>query len=308
MTYTNSVRSGSSRVTPLDVSAQSNRCCLAELVLRGDLRGAHRTFHVLLTIDAGIEALVLEEAEFAPRLVVGGAAVGVVEHQARMAGDQGAEVREAAPHHARGSRLALEAILLDRASRFVAAIRQRAHLAAAQVSRLRERAGEQVPDALAEDRVVAAHGERRRAVRRRGGGGRRPGVAELVDEEVLVAPASRLMPCRFPSERMHRGQVALGADVADPLAAGGERRRGRRCRSRPRCSRPSWTRLYCRIAGNSRVLISTCAPLKSPCWSGVKVLEVVIVSRRPDGNRSSGTVRFSGSGLGTRVPLSGVVV
>ena len=63
-----------------------------------------------------------------------------------------------------------------------------------------------------------------------------------------------------------------------------------------------------RVLGNSRVLMSTSAPLKSPCRSGVKVLLVVMVCSRPAGNMSSGTTRRSGSGLGTRAPLSELVV
>ena len=64
----------------------------------------------------------------------------------------------------------------------------------------------------------------------------------------------------------------------------------------------------CRLAGNSRVLMSTCAPLKSPCRSGVNVLEVVIDWMMPLGKRSSGTTLRSGSGLGMRAPLSDAVV
>jgi hypothetical protein len=54
--------------------------------------------------------------------------------------------------------------------------------------------------------------------------------------------------------------------------------------------------------------MSTCAPLKSPCWSGVNVFEVVIDCSSPAGKRSSGTTFRSGSGLGMRDPLSDVVV
>ncbi len=61
-------------------------------------------------------------------------------------------------------------------------------------------------------------------------------------------------------------------------------------------------------SGNSRVLRFTDAPLKSPDWSGVKVLDVVIDSSRLDGKRSNGTTLRSGSGLGTRAPFSAVVV
>ena len=63
-----------------------------------------------------------------------------------------------------------------------------------------------------------------------------------------------------------------------------------------------------RWAGNSRVLMLTCAPEKSPGWSGVNVFEVVTPSRRAAGKRSNGTTFFSGSGLGMRAPLSEAVV
>jgi hypothetical protein len=54
--------------------------------------------------------------------------------------------------------------------------------------------------------------------------------------------------------------------------------------------------------------MSTRAPLKSPGWSGVNVLAVVMLSMSADGKRSSGTTLRSGSGLGTRAPLSDVCV
>jgi hypothetical protein len=54
--------------------------------------------------------------------------------------------------------------------------------------------------------------------------------------------------------------------------------------------------------------MSTCAPAKSPGKSGVKVFEVVIVWSSDAGKRSSGTTFRSGSGLGSRAPLSAVVV
>ena len=60
--------------------------------------------------------------------------------------------------------------------------------------------------------------------------------------------------------------------------------------------------------GASRVRMFTCAPLKSPGWSGVKVLLVVMACSSPEGNRSSGTTLRSGSGLGMRAPFSEVVV
>ena len=63
-----------------------------------------------------------------------------------------------------------------------------------------------------------------------------------------------------------------------------------------------------RWVGNSRVWISTCAPEKSPGWSGVNVFTVVIVCNSPAGNRSSGTTFFSGSGLGMRAPFREVCV
>jgi hypothetical protein len=63
-----------------------------------------------------------------------------------------------------------------------------------------------------------------------------------------------------------------------------------------------------RRAGNSRVRMSTCAPEKSPDRSGVNVFDVVMVWSSPVGKRSSGTTLRSGSGLGSRAPLSEVVV
>ena len=66
--------------------------------------------------------------------------------------------------------------------------------------------------------------------------------------------------------------------------------------------------VICRSAGNSRVLMLTSAPEKSPERSGVKVLLVEIPSSRPAGKRSSGTTFRSGSVLGIRAPLSDVVV
>src|SRR3954469_24306549 len=63
-----------------------------------------------------------------------------------------------------------------------------------------------------------------------------------------------------------------------------------------------------RVAGNSFVLMSIRAPLKSPCRSGENVFDAVIVCTSPAGNMSSGTTRFSGSGLGMREPLSELVV
>ena len=63
-----------------------------------------------------------------------------------------------------------------------------------------------------------------------------------------------------------------------------------------------------RFAGNSRVVMSTDAPVKSPGWSGVNVLLVVTLCSSADGNRSSGTTLRSGSGLGMRAPFSDVVV
>src|SRR5262245_41496504 len=63
-----------------------------------------------------------------------------------------------------------------------------------------------------------------------------------------------------------------------------------------------------RPAGNSRVFRFTCAPLKSPGCSGVNDLEVVMVSSKDDGNRSSGTTFRSGSGLGIRALFNDVVV
>jgi hypothetical protein len=63
-----------------------------------------------------------------------------------------------------------------------------------------------------------------------------------------------------------------------------------------------------RCVGYSRVRMSTCAPLKSPCMSGVNVLAVVIDCSSPAGNRSSGTIFRSGSGLGTWLPLRDVLV
>ena len=53
---------------------------------------------------------------------------------------------------------------------------------------------------------------------------------------------------------------------------------------------------------------STCAPEKSPAWSGVNVFDVVTDCSSAVGNMSSGTTRRSGSGLGSRAPLSEVVV
>src|SRR5690606_41293736 len=54
---------------------------------------------------------------------------------------------------------------------------------------------------------------------------------------------------------------------------------------------------------NSRVLMSTEAPEKSPGWSGVKGLDVVIAESSEDGKGSGGTTSRSGSADRIRPPL-----
>ena len=58
--------------------------------------------------------------------------------------------------------------------------------------------------------------------------------------------------------------------------------------------------------GNDRVWMSTMPPEKSPGWSGVNVLIVVMLSRKSLGNRSNWTLRRSGSAVGRAAPLSWV--
>ncbi len=58
------------------------------------------------------------------------------------------------------------------------------------------------------------------------------------------------------------------------------------------------------FVGNSLVDRSTEPPLKLPGLSGVNVLDVTTSSSSPPGNRSSGTSRFSGSGLGSGAPFN----
>ena len=67
-------------------------------------------------------------------------------------------------------------------------------------------------------------------------------------------------------------------------------------------------KMYVRRSGNSRVSMSTEAPEKSPAKSGVNVLVVLMDCSSADGKMSSGTKRFSGSGLGSRAPFRLVTV
>ncbi len=76
------------------------------------------------------------------------------------------------------------------------------------------------------------------------------------------------------------------------------------------CDPPPTERLNSetRSFGNSFVVTSTEPPAKSPGLSGVAVLLTTIDSSNDDGNRSSGTIFFSGSGLGSSTPLSSVLL
>src|SRR4029450_10936048 len=123
----------------------------------------------------------------------------------------------------------------------------------------------------------------------------------------FLSPWFRLTCWKFPTDASNHGRLRLLLTRAN---------RSPPARGAARTFDPVVPELYpvlnvyviCRFAGTSRVLMSTCAPLKSPGWSGLNVFDVVIVCSRYDAKRSSGTMRFSGSGLGMRAPLSEAVV
>ena len=83
------------------------------------------------------------------------------------------------------------------------------------------------------------------------------------------------MPWKFPTERTSRREVALLVRHGKRLAAHAARRQQARPAGAGEHSRRSICSVTERCAGNSFVRMSTSAPAKSPCWSGVKVLSVV---------------------------------
>src|SRR5918995_546583 len=136
-----------------------------------------------------------------------------------------------------------------------------------------------------------------------------PGRADhaLRNEPIMVLTSAWLLPLRSPAASapagIRRSEPAVPSHSPPTVGA--------RRMSLPLAAvlRPADAeKLTTRPAGNSRVFKLTDAPEKSPGWSGVKVLEVVIPSSRAEGKRSSGTTLRSGSGLGTRAPLRDVVV
>jgi hypothetical protein len=133
------------------------------------------------------------------------------------------------------------------------------------------------------------------------------GDQALRKEPTIVLISSRLLPPRLltPWRGSGRSRTGLENPSHSPPT------RGARASSFPVAAvlkPPDTEKVITRRAGNSRVLRLTDAPLKSPNWSGVKVLEVVTPSSKPAGKRSRGTTLRSGSGLGSRVPFSDVVV
>ena len=97
-------------------------------------------------------------------------------------------------------------------------------------------------------------------------------VPELADEKILIG-LIRLMPWKLPTERTSAGRSRLSlaiANVSPPTPRGDSTR----APLVPGAYPPFIWRITERCAGNSFVRMSTSAPAKSPCWSGVKVLSV----------------------------------
>ncbi len=138
-------------------------------------------------------------------------------------------------------------------------------------------------------------------------------VASCADQALRNEPMMRLrssrvrVPDRFPacraSDGSERSAPAIPSHSRPTVGA-----RGREVPVTASLAPADSEKAKTRPAGYSRVRMFTCAPEKSPGWSGVKVLEVVTVCSIPAGKRSSGTIFRSGSGLGMRAPFSEVVV